>query len=605
MVKKERHKQRDGSIRTFVRVVEGYRPGPGEAPKQRSVKSFGYLEEQDNPEEFLAMVEEFLAMVEEFNKRHMEEKPSPTVVIPGTRRMYDESNRTLNYGYRYLEHVYNLLEIDKFIERYKRKTKFKGKYPIAKIFKFLIFSRVLFPASKRGTFQKRDGFYGFDCNFELEDVYRALDVFSRFNVELEQYLNSKIVDLIGRDNEYAFYDVTNFFCHIDYEDEDGLRKRGVSKEHRVDPIVGFGLFLDSNGIPMKSDVFQGNKSESKTILPLLSEMKQAYKFKRMIVVADKGLNSSENIKKIVEKDDGYVFSQILRGTKGKRYYDKLFDENGWQYRDGGDYKYKIFTEDFEIGKNKTIKRKVLIYWDKKNADMMGHKREEKIKKALKAIKGNYFDIRKGIREYVKEELLDKKTKTKIKGVKKENILDLEKIEKQRLFDGYFCIVTSELSYDEKKIREVYHGLWKIEESFRILKSDIYARPIFLAKDNHVKGHFTVCYMALLIIRIIQYFMGGSAISTKRLATALKMATLKDRGAGILELDDVGGMIDFIEKKNKKTGKLVKTLKFSDKDQIVDDYAKIQKSFNTNLWNAAVRMEDFNKFLDNINITQQK
>lgn len=593
MIKIDKRKTRDGASRTQVRVVEGYRPGPGMPTKQRTIRSFGYLEDQQDPEAFMALVKEFDA-------NYRAENVPLRIEAAGTARMYSKENRRQNYGYKFLETVYDLLKIDTFIKGYEKAHRFRGEYSLGNIFKFLVFARILQPDSKRASFQMKNGFYRMRTDFTLPDVYRSLDHFAGFEVEIQRYLNVRVKETIGRDLSYAFYDVTNYFFEIDFPDgEDDLRKRGVSKEHRTDPITVMGLFMDGNGLPVSMSIFPGNTSDSVTLQPTMKDVKESYGLGRLVVVADKGLNSSKNIDAILNNGDGFVFSQIVRGKKGQRYTDKLFDQSGWTSNKSGTYSYKQFKEEYE-GKdkdgNKVIRiRNVLLYWNKSEADRTRRKREEKLEKAARSVRNNAYSIKKGIDEYTKENIVNKETGEVLGNTKKLRSVDLEKAEKDALFDGYFCIITSELDYDERKIREVYGGLWRIEQSFRIMKTDLYARPVFVSKNEHIRAHFLICFVALLIIRVIQHSMGERALSAERIARALNAATCQVLKGGVIHLDDVGGAIAFQKALNKK-GELVDTLAYSDKDEIAQDYKAIQDLFGTDFYSAYSRQEVFNKFL---------
>ena len=598
MIKIDKRTKKDGTPRTQIRVVEGYRPGPGLPTRQRTIRDFGCLEDQEDPEKFMKEVEEF-------NANYRAENTPLRIEAAGTAKMYSEENRRYNYGYKFLEAVYDLLEIDAFFKSYDEVRKFRGKYCPGDIFKFLSLLRVLRPDSKRATFQMKNGFYGMRTNFDLEDIYRSLDLFADFDVELQRHLNDRVKETIGRDLSHAFYDVTNYYFEIDFPDgEDDLRKRGVSKEHRIDPITAMGLFVDSNGLPISMSIFPGNTSESLTLQPTMNEVKKAYGLGRLVVVADKGINSSRNIDMIIENGDGFVFSQILKGKKGKRYHEKLFDKSGWISNEDGTYKYKLFTEEYEgkdrQGKKVVRTRKVLLYWSKAEAKMAKRKREEKLKKAAKSVKNNAYSIKKGVDEYTKESFVDKKSGEVLEDVKKLRSVDLEKAEKDAIFDGFFCIITSELDYDERKIRRVYSGLWRIEQSFKLLKSDLNARPVFVRTNEHICAHFLICFAALLIVRIIQYQMGENALSAERIARALGSATCQVLKGGIVHLDDVGGAIAF-QKIRDKRGKLVDTLTYSDEDEIALDYKLIQDAFGTNCYNIYLRQEAFNKFLKKITL----
>lgn len=243
---------------------------------------------------------------------------------------------------------------------------------------------------------------------------------------------------------------------------------------------------------------------------------------------------------------------------------------------------------------------MLLYWSKAEADMTGRKRADKLDRAARSVRNNAYSIKKGVDEYTKENIIDVKTGEVLENTKKLRSIDLEKAEQDAMFDGYFCIITSELDYDERKIRQVYSGLWRIEQSFRIMKSDLYARPVFVSKNEHIRAHFLICFVALLIIRIIQQRMGEKALSAERIARALGGATCRVLKGGIIHLDDVGGAIAFQKVQNKK-GEIVDTLAFSDEDEIALDYKAIQDMFGTDFYNIYLKQEVFNKFLKKISL----
>jgi hypothetical protein len=598
MIKKERKKQSDGTYKTFIRIVEGYRPGPGLPTKQRAIRAFGWLEDQEAPDAFMRMVEDFHSTYKANN--------APLVIeASGTTKMYGGESRRQNYGYRYLSAIYDMLGIDAFISNYADASGFRGKYPLSQIFKFLVLIRILEPDSKRATFQMKDGFYGMDIGFALCDVYKALDRFADFEVDLQRSLNTAVKSSIGRDLSHAFYDVTNYFFHIDFpSSDDDLRKNGVSKEHRLDPIAAMRLFMDGNGLPVSMSIFPGNTNESLTLRPTMEDVKASYGLGRLVVVADKGLNSSKNINMIVNNGDGFIFSQVLKGKSGQRYNEKLFSPDGWEWNADKSYCYKLFEEEYtgtdKNGKKEVRKRNVLLYWDKADADMARRKREDKLRKAAKAIGNNVYGVKHGYEEFTKEDIVDTKTGECLDGVKKVRSVDNEKAKKDAMYDGYFCIITSELDYNENQIRKAYHGLWRIEESFRIMKSDLYARPVFISKNEHIRAHFLICFVALLVIRIVQHKMGVKALSTERISRALNAASCRVLRGGVIQLDDVGGAIAFKKRKDKR-GNMVDTLEHSEEDEIALDYKAIQNLFGTDIYNVYYRQEVFNKALASISI----
>ena len=372
VIRYDKHKRKDG-IKTQVRVVEGYRVD-GKI-KQKTIKDFGYLEDQENKDEFIAMVEKF---DDDYKKEKL-------LLKKNTRKKFFEDTNSVkyNYGYKFLSAIYDSLKLDDFFAN----VDFKGDYDLNSILKYFAIQRILNPASKRHTTQTMRNFYGNELDFELADVYRSLDKFSDLSTNIQKYINNRIVNLIGRKFDYGFYDVTNYYCEVDFPDEDGgLRQRGVSKEHRTDPIIQFGLFMDENSLPVCMSIFPGNTSDSLTFQPTMNKIKENYSLKKIIAVADKGMNSSKNIDYLVNNGNGFVFSQILKGKKGKRYHEKMFDENGYTYNSSNTFKYKTFIEDYDAIDNNGNKikrqRKVLIYWKYEDAIMAARKRDDKLNKAL-------------------------------------------------------------------------------------------------------------------------------------------------------------------------------------------------------------------------------
>ena len=302
MIRYDKHKRKDG-IKTQVRVVEGYRVNG--RIKQKTIKDFGYLEDQENKDEFVAIVKKF---DEDYKKGKL-------LLKKNTRKKFFEDNNSVkyNYGYKFLSAIYDSLKLEEFFSN----VDFKGDYDLNSILKYFAIQRILNPSSKRHTTQIMKNLYENNIDFELADVYRSLDKFSDLNTDIQKYINERIVKLIGRKFDYGFYDVTNYYCEVDFPDENGgLRQRGVSKEHRTDPIIQFGLFIDENSLPVCMSIFPGNTSDSLTFQPTMNKIKENYSLKKIIAVADKGMNSSKNIDYLVNSGNGFVFSQILKGKKG-------------------------------------------------------------------------------------------------------------------------------------------------------------------------------------------------------------------------------------------------------------------------------------------------
>lgn len=574
MIRYDKHKRKNG-IKTQVRVVEGYRVD-GKI-KQKTIKDFGYLEDQANQEEFIAMVEKF---DEDYKKEKL-------LLKKNTRKRFFEDNNSVkyNYGYRFLSAIYDSLKLDDFFSN----VDFKGDYDLNSILKFFVIQRILNPASKRHTTQTMRNFYGEQLDFELADVYRSLDKFSDLSTDIQKYINERIIQLIGRNFDYGFYDVTNYYCEVDFPDEEGgLRQRGVSKEHRTDPIIQFGLFMDENSLPVCMSIFPGNTSDSLTFQPTMNRIKESYSLKKIIAVADKGMNSSKNIDYLVNNGNGFVFSQILKGKKGKRYHEIMFDENGYTYNFSKTFKYKTFIEDYDAtdkdGNKIKRQRKVLIYWKYEDALMAARKRDDKLNKALNSLGNNAFTIKHAYDEYIRElytteagEVADLVARS----------LDYKKAEEDAKFDGYFAIITSELDYDYSKIMKTYSSLWRIEESFRITKSQFNARPIFVRTRKHIEGHFLICFISLLLIRMLQLKMNYS-LSAERIIEALNTSMC---------------IIDSLNKvrvlKNDEVLLFDKSNKLTLDNQTIHDLLLIINAMNVEIPYAEYTKQEFDKYLDSI------
>lgn len=434
-------------------------------------------------------------------------------------------------------------------------------------------------------------FYDFNTDFKLESIYRALSKFDEYKIEIQKHINERIKEIIGRNSDYAYYDVTNYYCEIDFpRNEEDIRQRGVSKEHRVDPIIQLGLFVDENGLPISMSLFKGNTADTKTLQPIMKEIKKEYNLKRLIVVADKGINSSSNIDYIVNNGDGYIVSQILKGKKGKRYQEKLFDESLYTYNSKKTFKYQEFIEDYFIvnskGEKEAKQRKVLIYWKLEDAELEAKKREEKLKRALKSLTNNAYAIKHSYEQYIKEVHSVRETGELADSSKRK--IDIEKVLEVSKYDGYFCIITSELDFDYKKLLEAYGGLWKIEESFRITKNDLEVRPIYLSTESHINGHFIICFVSLVLIRMMQYKLNNK-LSVERIVRALnscKCLIEEDETIKVLQNETV-----IAYKEN--------SLSYDEVDQILQDYFIILEAYKVEIPFERYKKNNFTTFLRKI------
>lgn len=493
--------------RLYLSIVKSYRDPITKKNKQRAVLSIGFLDELEHLHD-----DPIAHFTEVANQMTEDEKKNQTlqISIDHEEEMSLDTNDLKNIGFSVLSKIYHELSIHKFL--INRERGLKTKYPLNNIMKLLVYDRILHPSSKLSSYENRNT-YVENFDFPLESLYRSLDVFAKHKDSLLRELHENITMNYGRDTSNVFYDVTNYYFHT--EEETNLIAKGYSKDRKGKPIVQMGLLMDKNGLPITYELFKGNTTDYETLLPVLDKLKKNYNLKRAIVVADKGLNSGENKAYNLIKGDGYIFSRSLRGTKANQEVkDYALEESGYRYI-GEDHKIKsriyptdIWVEDKD-GKRKkvTIDEKHIVFYSEKYAERTRHKRNEMIAKASSLISSpsryakteNY-----GVLKYIKGMKLDKKT-GELTPERKNTVpvLDIELIKEEEKFDGYYSIVTSELDMKDEDVIETYRGLWKIEESFKITKTSLKSRPVYVKTDAHIEAHFLTCFISLLILRILE------------------------------------------------------------------------------------------------------
>lgn len=406
-----------------------------------------------------------------------------------------------------------------------------------------------------------------------------------------------------------YLDITNTYFEKDFATEGRLPQKGVSKDHKTEPIVQQGLLLDSNGIPLFHECFPGNTSNSLMLQPMVEKVKSHKMAKgKTIVVADKGLNSVPNINYLCNQGDGYLFSQVLRGKKGVRYHHRLFDESLYTVNKDGTYKWQLFEEEFsgrdKDGKKTTRKRKVLIYWDAADAKVARKKREEKIKRAEKSLNNKAYTLDHSKQKYIKAEVADTKTGEILHETVDLLSIDQEKIDEDAKFDGYFCLITSELDNDEKKMRAVYHTLWMIENTFRTEKTDLEMRPVYVSTDDHISAHFMIGHLATLITRLIQFSIGKLEISPERIQRVLQSCILDVPSSGIVHIHEISGKLEFESIRNDK-GVLAYSTQETGEDEVYQDFKLAGKAINLSLEKAYIRKEEFVRRIQKVAIPLQK
>lgn len=598
-IKKTKHQFADGSVKTQIALVESYRPGKGQNPRTRTIRDYGYLESQENPERFLEELQGYVN-----KQRSAEEKIALSIDM--NKAINDPTNRDLNYGPYMIRQLYQQLRIPEFIQAHRNS---KAKYDLNAILSYLTGMKILCPDSKRATYMDIGHIYGAEKGFDLQDIYLALDEICALRIPLQKHLQHEVNRILKTDKSYMYLDITNTYFEKDFPEEGKLGQRGVSKDHKTEPIVQQGLLLDSNGMPLLHECFPGNTSDSLMLQPMVEKVREHRMTEgRMIVVADKGLNSAANIDYLSMCGDGYVFSQVLKGKKGSRYHNRLFDEEKYTVSPDGRYKWQLFEEEFqghdEDGKKVTRKRKVLLYWDKADAEVSRKKREEKVNRAKKALENRAYTLDHSKEKYLKREAVDPNTGEVLDGTADMISLDQERIEQDERFDGYFCIVTSELDYSERKIREVYHMLWMIENTFRVEKTDLGMRPIYVRTDDHIRAHFMIGHLATLIIRLIQHAMGENQISAERIQRVFRNCVLDLPASGVVHLHEISGRKEYESYINEQNDR-VYTLKETGKDEVFEDFRVISQALSFQLKKAYMRQEEFHRVINSISLSLQE
>lgn len=485
-------------------------------PGTKHHQTLGYLHELQK--QYPDPIAHFKKIVAQMN---IEEKANNklTLEIDLNEKLPNEVHARYNMGYAVIMKIYHDLELDRFFNNKARHETFK--YNTNSIMNLLAITRILHPSSKKSSYEYKDRFFErFD--FELYDIYRALSHFSKIGVECQQFISDKINEKYGRNTKLMYFDVTNFYFEID--EPDNLRKHGKEKNNRPDPIVQMALAMDADGIPLYYKLFPGNTNDSKTFIPVFKDVCVRFNPGRVIAVADMGCTSSNNIYFLKGGDrdkrvNGYVFSFSIR--KGSEAFKKYVledtgytDRDGMTFKVGCDYKIKSRIEVREIlitMKNGSLKsilidEKQVIFWSEKYAKQARAEREETIKKALEIIdnpQGHNRSTVHGAASYIKNISFDKKTGEIYEKPGNKLLFDEEKAKESAKYDGYYCIITSELEMPDQRVIEIYRGLSDIEDNFKVSKSDLDIRPVFVTREDRINAHVLTCFISLVIIRLIQ------------------------------------------------------------------------------------------------------
>ena len=439
---------------------------------------------------------------------------------------------TFNCGYLFLQNIYYSLGLDKICKNISEK--YRIKYDLNSILSNLIYTRIIEPSSKLSSFEASKKFIE-QPNYELHDIYRSLEVISRETefIEAEVYKNS--LDVVNRNTKILYYDCTNYFFEI--EQAEGLKQYGLSKENRPNPITQMGLFMDGDGFPLAFNV----NSEQTTLKPLEKQIIKDFELSKFVVCTDAGLASNENRKFNNIQNRSYIVTQSLKKIKGHLKEWALSPED-WHtinsnkkinlndIDSSGDNE-EIYYKERWINEN-GLEQRLIVSYSPKYAEYQRSVRNRQIERAQNLI-NNPTKISKNRQDDPKRFIKSASvTNDGEIASKKVFSLNTTAIEKEEEFDGFYAVCTT-LEDDISEIIKINKRRWEIEESFRILKTDFKARPVYLKRDDRIKAHFTTCFLSLLIYRILEHKLNEEYTSEKIITTLREMNVRNLEGIGYI------------------------------------------------------------------------
>ena len=513
----------------YVYFLESYRDPVTKEPRTRTVKSFGrrdVLEARDPDIMSKLQAEcdrinaETSTSVEEKLAELFKKAPADPVC---------EGLSLKNYGIFCYRALWNELSMDVCFRSIQSLS--RSKCDLARSAFFLSALRNMQPCSKIASFRQKDSYLFNFGSLRLDDMYRYLDMFADYKSKIEAHLYKKLFNGEKKNVSVAFYDVTTY--NFESVEADGFRNFGFSKDHRVGEVqVLMGLLIDECGIPLGYELFSGNTSEFKTLLSSLNKLKKQYKVEKVIVVADRGLNSKSNLARIKEMGFEYVLAFKIRGASDDVKAAVLSKDGFTECLKEGEEdscRFKVLEHtqvvvcpDEDGGRNKIyLTDSLIISYSSKRAEKDAKDRGRLIKKAEKLVANPSMfkaELKKGGKSFVAADIDGNSLK-----------LDAAKIAEQSLYDGYYGILSSDPEISPEEAVSIHHGLWKIEESFRIMKSGLRSRPCFVWTPEHIKGHFVICYLALVLQRLLEKKLKerGIAGSSQAIQDSLNKANVME------------------------------------------------------------------------------
>ena len=477
--------------------------------------------------------------VEKLNQQEKEGTRNILVKYNPTKIIEKNQQNSFNGGYLFLEKIYYELGLNNICKDISKKYKFE--YDLDNILSRLVYGRIIFPASKLATNDLSKRFIE-QPNFELQHIYRALEVISKETDFIQSELYKNSLKVSKRNTNILYYDCTNYFFEI--EEESGLRQYGPSKEHRPNPITQMGLFMDGDGIPLAFNISSGNTNEQVTLTPQEEKILEDFKLSKFIVCTDAGLASYAN-RKFNDKDErAFITTQSIKKLK-KHLMDWALSADGWHLT-GHNKEYNIneINENEEIFKDKIffkerwikendLEQKLIVTYSLKYKNYQRQIRNSQIERAKNAITTKTFKLDKCNQNDYKRFI--KRTNITAEGeIAEKKILSInnEIIEKEEKFDGFYGVCTN-LEDNAEEIIKVNQKRWEIEESFRIMKSEFKARPVYLSRDDRITAHFTTCFLSLVLLRFLEKKLEEKYSSSKIIDCLREMNFMESIGNGYI------------------------------------------------------------------------
>ena len=523
-------------------IIKDYTKNGKRSTKQ--VERIGNIEEvkaKAGNQDYKEWLKEY---VKEYNEEHCN-KEIITIKKNNKKIIEHNVNNTFNIGYLFLEKIYNQLDIKSICDSISNKYQFH--FNLNEILSYLVYARIIYPSSKLETFRQCQNFIE-QPKFKLHDEYRALSYIAQNMDYIQEQLFNNSKKVINRNSNVIYYDCTNYFFEI--ENEDDFKRYGISKQHQPSPLVGMGLFMDGDGLPLSCNIYPGNKNEQTTLIPEETKIVNNFKLDntKIILCTDAGLASDEIKKFNIKNNRAFVITQSLKKLKDE-YKEQIFDKSNWRIPD--DLKHIYNLEEIENNETlrekyyetlfykiiqtetKSVKQDLIVTFSFKYFDYNRNIRNNQIERAKKSIETNNV-ARKDKNQNDYRRFIDSLNSTDT-GEVAENVtytINEDLIKEESKYDGYYALTTN-LVGDINEILKIVKGRWEIEESFRIMKSDFLARPVNLSREDRIKAHFMTCFISLFIYRLLEKKLDYKYTTSQILDTLRNMNMLESKGDGYI------------------------------------------------------------------------